>query len=129
MAQPLPYLKGSPSQTAGPSVHIGLAPSRAGFRACERELGWDVAGDAPGARIRVEGIVRDGTGAPVRDVPVESWQADDQGKVVVRIEAGPDACADCLVPLPVMQAIISDALADTPYSLDRIELPADTPGH
>jgi len=57
------------------------------------------------------------------------WQADDQGKVVVRIEAGPDACADCLVPLPVMQAIISDALAGTPYSLDRIELPADTPGH
>jgi hypothetical protein len=33
------------------------------------------------------------------------------------------------VPLPVMQAIISDALAGTPYSLDRIELPADTPGH
>jgi len=57
------------------------------------------------------------------------WQVGEGEKVVVRIEAGPDACADCLVPLPVMQAILSDALAGTPYSLDRIELPADTAGH
>ena len=76
----LPHLKETPSQTAGPYVHIGLAPSRAGFDAYRRELGLDVAGEAPGTRIRVEGIVRDGMGAPVTDVLIESWQADAEGR-------------------------------------------------
>ena len=31
MKQQLGYLKESPSQTAGPYVHIGLAPGAAGF--------------------------------------------------------------------------------------------------
>ncbi len=52
-----------------------------------------------------------------------SWSLTDQHKVVVQIEAGPDACADCLVPLPIMEAIMSDALRPTPYELDHIELP------
>ena len=57
-----------------------------------------------------------------------SWSLTDQDKVVVEIEAGPDACADCLVPLPIMEAIMSDALAPTPYALDHIVLPVDI-GH
>ncbi|NEY89965.1 protocatechuate 3,4-dioxygenase subunit alpha [Tabrizicola oligotrophica] len=80
MPQPLNYLKETPSQTAGPYVHIGLAPGAAGFQIFERELGWDIAGpDAPGERIRVEGVVLDGTGAPVKDVMLEVWQADANG--------------------------------------------------
>lgn len=80
MVQPLTYLKELPSQTAGPYVHIGLAPGAAGFSIYTRELGRDVAGpDAPGERIRVEGVVLDGTGAPVKDVLIEAWQADAQG--------------------------------------------------
>lgn len=80
MVQPLNYLKETPSQTAGPYVHIGLAPGAAGFQIFERELGWDIAGpDAPGERIRVEGVVLDGTGAPVKDVMLEVWQADAAG--------------------------------------------------
>jgi protocatechuate 3,4-dioxygenase, alpha subunit len=80
MPQPLNYLKESPSQTAGPYVHIGLAPGAAGFSIFRNELGQDIAGpDAPGARIRVEGVVLDGTGAPVKDVLLEVWQADAAG--------------------------------------------------
>lgn len=80
MAQSLDYRKETPSQTAGPYVHIGLAPGAAGFDIYARELGWDIAGpDAPGERIRVEGVVHDGTGAPVKDVLIEVWQADANG--------------------------------------------------
>jgi protocatechuate 3,4-dioxygenase, alpha subunit len=80
MVQPLNYLKETPSQTAGPYVHIGLAPGAAGFDIYRQELGWDIAGpQAPGERIRVDGIVYDGTGAPVKDILLEVWQADANG--------------------------------------------------
>jgi protocatechuate 3,4-dioxygenase alpha subunit len=80
MPQALPYLKETASQTAGPYVHIGLAPGAAGFAIYRQELGGDIAGpEAPGERIRIEGVVLDGTGAPVRDVLIETWQADAAG--------------------------------------------------
>lgn len=80
MMRPFEYLKETPSQTAGPYVHIGLAPGAAGFDIYERELGWDIAGpNAGGERIRVEGVVTDGTGAPVKDVLLEAWQANANG--------------------------------------------------
>lgn len=80
MPQELNYLKESPSQTAGPYVHIGLAPGAAGFDIYRQELGWDIAGpNAKGERIRVEGLVIDGTGSPVKDVLLEAWQANADG--------------------------------------------------
>ncbi len=78
--QRLDYLKETPSQTAGPYVHIGLAPGAAGFAIYEQELGWDIAGpNAKGERIRIEGRVIDGTGNPVKDVLLEAWQANAEG--------------------------------------------------
>jgi len=89
MAQPLSYLKESPSQTAGPYVHIGLAPGDAGFDIYATELGRDIAGpNAAGARITVTGTVTDGTGAPVKDVLIEVWQANAAG---IYPGTGPDA--------------------------------------
>ncbi|MBH1974585.1 MAG: protocatechuate 3,4-dioxygenase subunit alpha [Rhodobacteraceae bacterium] len=80
MVQKLDYLPETPSQTAGPYVHIGLAPGAAGFNIFDRELGTDIAGpEAAGERIHVEGLVIDGTGAPVKDVLIEVWQADADG--------------------------------------------------
>ncbi|MEX0302677.1 MAG: protocatechuate 3,4-dioxygenase subunit alpha [Leisingera sp.] len=80
MGKKLDYLKETPSQTAGPYVHIGLAPGAAGFQIYEQELGWDIAGpNAKGERIRVEGVVLDGTGSPVKDVLLEAWQANADG--------------------------------------------------
>ena len=80
MPQELNYLKETPSQTAGPYVHIGLAPGAAGFDIYKQELGWDIAGpNAKGERIRVEGVVIDGTGSPIKDVLLEAWQANADG--------------------------------------------------
>jgi protocatechuate 3,4-dioxygenase alpha subunit len=74
------YLKETTSQTAGPYVHIGLAPGAAGFDIYDTELGRDIAGpNATGQRIRVEGLVIDGTGNPVKDVLLEVWQANAAG--------------------------------------------------
>ncbi|MFY9211811.1 MAG: protocatechuate 3,4-dioxygenase subunit alpha [Aestuariivita sp.] len=90
MPQRLDYLKETPSQTAGPYVHIGLAPGAAGFEIYKSELGWDIAGpNAKGERIRVEGIVIDGTGSPVKDVLLEAWQANAAG-----VYAHPDATGE-----------------------------------
>jgi len=80
MVQPLSYLKETASQTAGPYVHIGLAPGAAGFKIFDQELGHDIAGpNAEGERITVEGVVIDGTGAPLKDVLIEIWQANAAG--------------------------------------------------
>lgn len=80
MSQQLDYLNETPSQTAGPFVHIGLAPGAAGFDIYQHELGQDIAGpNAKGERIRVEGLVIDGTGSPVKDVLIEAWQANADG--------------------------------------------------
>lgn len=80
MAQELNYLRESASQTAGPFVHIGLAPGAAGFDIYKQELGHDICGPhAKGEKIRVEGVVIDGMGAPIRDVLLEVWQANTDG--------------------------------------------------
>ncbi|UWR39557.1 protocatechuate 3,4-dioxygenase subunit alpha [Sulfitobacter sp. W074] len=80
MVQTLDYLKETASQTAGPYVHIGLVPGDAGFDIYDHELGRDIAGPkAAGTRITVTGTVTDGTGAPVKDILIEVWQANAAG--------------------------------------------------
>ena len=71
----------TPSQTAGPYVHIGLIPHQAGFDIFENNLGGRMAGaDTRGERIRIEGRVLDGLGDPCRDVLLEIWQANAAGR-------------------------------------------------
>ncbi|MEL6645209.1 MAG: protocatechuate 3,4-dioxygenase subunit alpha [Pseudomonadota bacterium] len=80
MPQKLTYLQETASQTAGPYVHIGLAPAAAGFDIYTQELGHDICGpNAKGERIRVEGRVIDGMGAPIKDALLEVWQANAEG--------------------------------------------------
>ncbi|MBO0346139.1 protocatechuate 3,4-dioxygenase subunit alpha [Roseibium limicola] len=81
MVQPLHMLKETPSQTAGPYVHIGLAPSYAGFDIFENNFSNEIVGpDTKGERITLQGRVFDGSGTPIRDVLLESWQANSEGK-------------------------------------------------
>lgn len=77
------HLPETPSQTAGPYVHIGLALKVAGLPERSHEIGPVLAGhDAEGQPIELRGLVVDGTGQPVADVLVEAWQADAQGRYV-----------------------------------------------
>ncbi len=69
------------SQTAGPYLHIGLYPSAAGLPIRTQARPNVVAGPKiAGDRIRIEGLVLDGTGSIVRDAMVELWQADAHGR-------------------------------------------------
>lgn len=72
----------TPSQTAGPYVHIGCAPTVCGLRECDDDyLGRQMVSDStPGERITITGFVYDGAGAPVKDALIEIWQADSEGK-------------------------------------------------
>mgnify|MGYP003624348327 FL=1 len=81
MVQKLENLKESPSQTAGPYVHIGLTPNFSGITGVyDADLGTTMLGDAPkGERITITGRVLDGTGTPLRDALLEIWQADASG--------------------------------------------------
>jgi protocatechuate 3,4-dioxygenase, alpha subunit len=61
----------TPSQTVGPFFHHAL-PFEGG--------GILVRPGTQGERIVIEGMVRDGAGAPAADVLIESWQADAGGR-------------------------------------------------
>jgi protocatechuate 3,4-dioxygenase alpha subunit len=69
----------TPSQTVGPFFAYGLTPAQYGY-------GWtSLAGPilvdetTPGERIRIEGYVYDGAGAPIGDALIEIRQADASG--------------------------------------------------
>ncbi|NLS04269.1 protocatechuate 3,4-dioxygenase subunit alpha [Rhizobium sp. P32RR-XVIII] len=81
MTQELGYLKETPSQTAGPYVHIGLTPNFCDIGGVyESDLGTKMVNDKTlGERITVTGRIFDGAGALVRDAVVEIWQADSAG--------------------------------------------------
>ena len=81
MVQDLGRLKESPSQTAGPYVHIGCTPNFTGIEGIyEEDLGTRMVNDETrGERILVTGRVIDGTGTLLRDALLEIWQADSAG--------------------------------------------------
>jgi protocatechuate 3,4-dioxygenase, alpha subunit len=75
------FLKETPSQTAGPYVHIGLTPSFSDISTVyETDLGAAMlTPETRGERIVITGRVFDGAGAPVSDAVIEIWQADAEG--------------------------------------------------
>ena len=81
MVQKLDHLKETPSQTAGPYVHIGCVPNFSGIEGIfPEDLGNSMVNDQTrGERITIIGQVFDGTGSPLRDAMLEIWQADGEG--------------------------------------------------
>jgi len=77
----LSYLPETPSQTAGPYVHIGLIPAQAGFEIFANNFSGDIARpDTKGERIVIEGRVFDGAGHVAKDLLIETWQANAAGR-------------------------------------------------
>ncbi|MBN9069305.1 MAG: protocatechuate 3,4-dioxygenase subunit alpha [Rhizobiaceae bacterium] len=81
MIQSLNRLKETPSQTAGPYVHIGCVPNFSGILGVYPEdLGSSMVNDkTKGERITIRGNVIDGSGSLLRDALLEIWQADADG--------------------------------------------------
>lgn len=74
-------LNETPSQTAGPYVHIGCVPNASGVGGVfPADLGATMynAG-VKGQPITIKGCVWDSNGAPMADTMVEFWQADAAG--------------------------------------------------
>ena len=97
MVQKLEMLPETPSQTAGPYVHIGLMPSYTGNgQIFEQELGESpIAEGAQGEIIEIKGSVYDGTGWAMRDALIESWQPDAQGRFAGQDGADPKVSGFC----------------------------------
>ena len=92
---PLVVRRETASQTAGPYVHIGLAPQAAGFDIFENNFGNVlVTGSTRGQRIRIEGRVFDGIGTVLKDVLIEIWQANADGKYAHPADRQPGKALD-----------------------------------
>ena len=80
MTQKLNALYESPSQTAGPYVHIGCTPNFAGIDIYGSDLGATMkTGPVKGQEITIRGTVFDGMNTPLKDAMIEIWQADANG--------------------------------------------------
>ena len=78
------FLGETPSQTAGPYVHIGLIPRQAGFDIFAQDFSNTLVGpQTKGERIRIEGCIFDGSGLRRKDVLVEIWQANAAGSTTI----------------------------------------------
>lgn len=81
MSEQTERLRETPSQTAGPYVHIGCAPNTCGVDGLYgHDLGRVMTtDDTPGERVTITGHIYDGAGDPLKDALVEIWQADHEG--------------------------------------------------
>ena len=78
----MPELKESPSQTAGPYVHIGCVPTFAGLQGMYggQDLGATmITGSPTGERITLTLHVVDAAGDPMTDAMIEVWQPGPDG--------------------------------------------------
>jgi protocatechuate 3,4-dioxygenase alpha subunit len=97
MAQTLDLIEETPSQTAGPYVHIGCIPTFAGVTGVYPEdLGLSpIREGAKGEAITITGSISDGTGWTLRDAMLESWQADAAGLFPGQDGADPNVTGFC----------------------------------
>lgn len=97
MVQPLDNQRETPSQTAGPYVHIGCIPTFAGLGAVyPQDLGkFAIEDGAKGQIITISGSIYDGAGWAFRDAMFESWQCDAAGLFPGQDGADPNVNGFC----------------------------------
>ena len=73
--------KQTPSQTAGPYLHIGFLPKKVGINSSfSRELNNLILSEkTKGTRIEISGKIYDGNNEVLKDALVEIWQVDSNG--------------------------------------------------
>ena len=70
----------TPSQTAGPFLHIGCTPSITGINIFKSELGLTPFQDiSDNEAINIKGKIYDGNKEPIIDAMIETWQCDANG--------------------------------------------------
>lgn len=107
MVQPLEMEYETPSQTAGPYVHIGCVPGFAGIEGVYPEdLGRSpICDGARGEPVEITGSVFDGTGWALRDAMLESWQADASGLYPGQEGADPAVTGFCRFAVDMESAV------------------------
>jgi len=80
-------LKQTPSQTAGPYLHIGFLPKKVEINSSfSRELNNLILSDkTEGTRIEISGKIYDGNNEVLKDALVEIWQVDSNGNYQSRL--------------------------------------------
>ena len=80
-------LKQTPSQTAGPYLHIGFLPEEVGINSSlSRELNNLILSEkTEGTRIEISGKIYDGNNEVLKDAIVEIWQVDSNGNYQSRL--------------------------------------------
>ncbi|MBX5466094.1 MAG: NifU family protein [Firmicutes bacterium] len=64
--------------------------------------------------------IRAGLAADGFDVEVEDWQ--EGGRLALKVTAGAEACLDCLLPEPVLAAMVEDILGRHGVSVREVAL-------
>lgn len=83
-------LRETPSQTAGPYLHIGCLPEVAGVETLQKPVGTKIPKETEGTTIRLEGRIYDGTGEIVRDAMVEAHHGDGAGNAGIWLRSATD---------------------------------------
>ena len=79
--------KQTPSQTAGPYLHIGFLPKKVGINSSfSRELNNLILSEkTKGTRIEISGKIYDGNNEVLKDALIEIWQVDSNGNYQSRL--------------------------------------------
>jgi hypothetical protein len=58
-----------------------------------------------------------------------SWDEPREGRIALEVKAGRDACAECLVPIAVMQEIANQMLLPAGVVVERLTYPPEHHEH
>ncbi|MEO0995646.1 MAG: protocatechuate 3,4-dioxygenase subunit alpha, partial [Pseudomonadota bacterium] len=91
----------TPSQTAGPFLHIGMTPEDAGNAPWPQPTAGAEIASGAADRITVTLQLLDGTDTPLRDALIEVWQAEIRG--LARLTPDAEGAFELTTPRPTAE--------------------------